>query len=176
MRRQLAQIGFMKTSLCSLVLVSAIVSSCAAEPRSSLALATVGPAPQFVAPSSADATGTLLVFSAYETSSLGASPFDDIRPHTAYKIYGPDGRLLQKVANRVGALGEDPTAVKLAPGLYRVVANSNTHGVVTVPVLLVEHQLTTVHLDSEASLEMNNNARTVRLPDGQAVGWSGGQP
>ena len=60
----------------------------------------------------------------------------------------------------------------LAPGKYRVVAHANGYGTVTVPVVIDATHVTTVHLNGGSSDETADNQNdTVRLPDGNVVGW-----
>lgn len=136
------------------------------------------PVSNLVEPVSAQSSGTpagvLVVYSAYETQSSGTSPFDDVRPYTSYKLYSEKGELLQKVGNSETGLGDAPTSVKLAPGVYRVVALSNGHGLVEVPVRVENNRITAVHLDSEGPAIRNKNL-AIRLPDGEVVGWSGAE-
>jgi hypothetical protein len=61
--------------------------------------------------------------------------------------------------------------VKLAPGIYQVVAKSNGHGYVRVSVRIEDRRLTAVHLDSEGPA-IADAAKAVRLPSGEVVGWS----
>ncbi|HEY9153574.1 MAG TPA: hypothetical protein VIM69_00500 [Opitutaceae bacterium] len=131
----------------------------------------VGPASEL--PSSGPA-GTLVVYSAYETQASAASPFDDVRPYTSYKLYSEKGELLQKIDNSNTGLGDTPTSVRLAPGIYHIVALSNGHGLVEVPVRVEDNQVTAVHLDSEGPA-IRNKKLAIRLSSGEVVGWSGAE-
>jgi len=132
----------------------------------------VGPAPAMAAAAASNPSGTLMVYSAFETNSLGASPFNDVRMHTAYEIYSDKGALLYKIENHAGGLGEAPSPVKLSPGIYRVVARSNGHGPVSVSVRIENNLVTAVHLDSDGPA-IATSAEPVRLPTGEVVGWNG---
>jgi len=84
------------------------------------------------------------------------------------------GRLLRTVPNRVGAWGEDPTRVGLMPGRYRIEALANSYGLVSVPVVIVANEVTTVHLEGSPEWPASpafNAINSVRLPDGVVVGW-----
>lgn len=157
-----------------LAVVAGIVSAGCAQAKPLPVLGIVGPAPETQSSAVASPTGTLMVYSAFETNSLGARPFDDIRPHTSYELYSARGELLQKIGNSDAGLGETPTQVKLAPGVYQVVAKSNGHGWVRVSVRVENQRLTAVHLDSEGPA-ITDQTKAVRLPSGEVVGWNSGE-
>lgn len=117
-------------------------------------------------------TGTLAVYSAFEVNA----DFNSRDPYRAeysnYRIYSPDGKLLQRVQNDNGSNFGSPAEVSLAPGKYRVVARANGYGTVTVPVVVTGNHVTTVHLEGGYSDESAcNENHTVRRPDGNLVGW-----
>lgn len=145
-------------------------SGCAAQ-KHHLALDPVGPAS--AAPPMAETNGMLLVFSAYDPNphfnSLLYRTF-----YTDYKVFSENGKLLQTVHNDNGTALEGPKTVSLPPGKYRVLAQSNGYGQVTVPVIIRPSLLTTVHLEgghARQADEATPQGRTVRFPDGQIVGW-----
>lgn len=155
-------------------LAMSLISAGCAQARPQTVIGIVGPAPELQSSANPEPAGTLMVYSAFETNSLGATPFDDIRPHTSYELYSGKGELLRRIGNRDSGLGETPTAVKLAPGIYQVVAKSNGHGYVRVSVRIEGHRLTAVHLDSEGPA-IADATKAVRLPSGEVVGWSGAE-
>jgi hypothetical protein len=160
----------MKKIFLPAVAMALIAAGCAqAHPQPVLGI--VGPAPRIQSNTDVAPAGSLMVYSAFETRSLGASPFDDVRPHTSYELYSEKGVLLQKIGNSDTGLGETPSSVKLAPGVYQVVAKTNGHGYVRVSVRIENNRLTTVHLDSEGPA-IADQSKAVRLPDGEVIGWS----
>lgn len=115
-----------------------------------------------------------MVFSAYDVHAPSMGDFDDIQRHTDYKVFSEAGKLLEVVHNHPIRSGEEPAQVDLPPGTYRVVANANGYGLVTVPVVIKANQVTTVHLEGGGSWPNEaafTQANSVRLPDGQIVGW-----
>ena len=53
-----------------------------------------------------------------------------------------------------------------------MVARANGYGTVTVAVVVAANRVTTVHLEGGSSDETADNQNdTVRLPDGNMVGW-----
>ncbi len=160
----------MKTLFLTAVVAALGTVGCA-QARVQTVAELVGPAPEVSVTADHRAAGTLMVYSAFETNSLGASPFDDIRPHTAYELLSESGTLLQKIDNREGGLDEGPTAVKLAPGVYRVIARANGHGAVSVAVKVEDHRVTSVHLDGEGASIADQN-KAIHLASGETIGWS----
>jgi len=152
--------------------IGLLLSGCATS-KNGTVLDRVGPAPASP-PFSADAPGTLLVYSAYEVNADFNSR-DPHRPHYSnYRILSTDGNLLQRVHNNSGTLLQRPTEVNLPPGTYSIVARANGYGTVTVPVLIAPGQETILHLEGGAKWpnpKAFNPANDVRLPDGDIVGW-----
>lgn len=161
----------MKTKLPLLLLPVVIALAGCAGSQHPLVLDAVGPAPaQQVA---ALPGGSLIVYSAFDSGEAGTTDFRDIKRHTDYKIYSGDGRLLQVVHNHLNYGTADPTRVALPTGTYRIVAESNGSGTLTVPVAIVVNQETIIHLEGggwrgESKLD---NANAVRLPNGQIIGY-----
>jgi len=154
-----------------LTMLALLLNGCATTPPA-LTLAPVGP-PAHPSVPIADG-GTLVVYSAYETGQIDTDPPDGVRQHSAYRLYDAQGRLLRTVPNRVGAWGEDPTRVGLMPGRYRIEALANSYGLVSVPVVIVANEVTTVHLEGSPEWPASpafNAINSVRLPDGVVVGW-----
>jgi hypothetical protein len=158
----------------SLLCAVAILSGCVSSPRG-MVLDPVGPPvlPVRTAPDH----GSLVVFSAYVSGAVPNVP-DEIKQHSDFDLQTADGRLLQTVHNLSGAFGQDPLRVDLPAGHYIIVAPSNRYGLVTVPVLIASHQTTTLHLEGDASWpnqEAFNSSNSVRLSDGEIVGWKSGE-
>jgi hypothetical protein len=153
-----------------LLAAAALWSGCAAGPHG-MVLEPVGPSPQA---SGSTTTGTLVVYSAYEVTAPGIGDFEHRHHYSDYRILSEDGKLLQTVHNDIGTEVKEATHVQLPPGKYRVAANSNGYGTVIVPVVIAMNRTTVVHLvggyswASDAGL---NQADSVRLPDGEIVGW-----
>jgi hypothetical protein len=138
-----------------------------------LALDTVGPVPAQTAAVNPD-EGTLMVYSAYDANADFNSR-DPYRPeYSDYKICTSDGKLLRRVHNDSGTILQDPASVELPAGKYRVIARANGYGYVTVPIFVEAQQTTILHLEGGGAWSdksMFNQTNTVRLPDGQIVGW-----
>lgn len=163
----------MKTwSAAPLLLLAATLCGCAAAHRE-LVLAPVGPPPA-VSSGSGGATGSLLVFSAFEPTP-GFNSLAYRRQYSDYRVLSADGRqLVQVVHNDTGKLLEGPRAVELPPGKYRVLARANGYGTVVVPIAIKPNQVTTVHLEGGVWWPRSSpilQASPVRLPDSQIVGW-----
>jgi hypothetical protein len=155
-----------------LIMAGAFVSSCATG-RNGLALDTVGP--PLSQPTAVNSTnGTLVVYSAYEVNADFNSR-DPYRPECSdYRILSNDGKLLQRIHNNSGNSLQNPVAVGLPPGKYRVCARASGYGYVTVPVIIEAQQTTVLHLEGGSSWPNEsafNQTNAVRLPDGQIIGW-----
>jgi hypothetical protein len=157
------------SKLCMMA-VGTLLMGCATG-KAELVLDSVGPStvPAALAPVR---TGTLSVYSAFDVNADFNSRDPDRAEYSNYRIYSPDGKLLERVQNDNGSNFGSPAAVTLAPGKYRVVARANGYGTVTVPVVVAANHVTTVHLEGGGSDETaDNQNNTVRLPDGNVVGW-----
>lgn len=164
----------MKTTFLILSLASGVfLGGCATGQSSGLVLDAVGPvqSPPVAANSN---HGTLLVYSAYSPNA-DFDRRDQYRPEcTDYKIYTADGKLLQRVHNVTDDMLQMPVPVSLPAGKYRVVARANGYGYVTIPVIIGLKQNTILHLEGGASWPDEsafNQTNSVRLPDGQIIGW-----
>jgi hypothetical protein len=158
------------TSL-ALVSLATLFSGCVS-PRSAMVLDPVGPPVSMPATYSTD--GSLLVFSAYDSGQNGLGDPEQAQRHSDYRLFDPEGKLVETVDNRAGSWGVDPASVALAPGRYRIEARANGYGIVSLPVVIAASQVTTVHLEGSASWpepKAFNLANSVRLPDGEVVGW-----
>ncbi len=156
--------------------VAALLSSCASS-YSGLVLPPVGPSPE---PSLASRDlGTLIVYSAYDVHESSPGDYEHRRHYTDYKLLASDGKLVQKVHNDSNNVVREPAHVKLPPGNYQVVAESNGYGTVRVPVVIVAQRSTRVHLEGQEWGETTpalTAADAVRLPDGRLVGWRSQRP
>ena len=154
-----------------LLTAATLWSGCAFGPRG-MVLEPVGPSPASVAEGPGE--GALVVYTAYEVNFVSAGDYEHRHHYTNYKIFTADGKLLRTVKNDVGAEFRQAAHVSLSAGTYRVVANANGYGTVTVPVVIGANRLTVVHLEGGASwpdMAADSRASAVRLPDGEIVGW-----
>jgi hypothetical protein len=155
-----------------LIMAAAFLSGCAAG-RNGMALDTVGP--PLSQPTAANSTnGTLVVYSAYEVNADFNSRDPNRPEYSDYRILTNGGKLLQRVHNDSGTAIQDPVAVGLPPGKYRVSARANGYGYVTIPVIIETQQTTILHLEGGSSWPDEsafNQTNAVRLPDGQIIGW-----
>ena len=159
-------------SIFCVLAIGALLSGCASD-RNRLVLDPVGPR-SLQTPAVNSKNGTLVVYSAYDAGA-NFNARDPYRPiHSDYKIFSLDGSLLRAVHNDSGTILQDPAPVELPAGKYRVVANANGYGRVTIPVVIEAHQTTVLHLEGGGSWPNEaefNQTNAVRLPDGQIVGW-----
>ena len=163
----------MKTvSILYIAVIGGLLSGCTSD-RSRLVLDRVGPR-SLQTPAINSQNGTLVVYSAYDAGA-NFNARDPYRPiHSDYKIFSLDGSLLRAVHNDSGTILQDAVPVELPTGKYRVVANANGYGRVTIPVVIEACQTTVLHLEGGGSWPNEaefNQTNTVRLPDGQIVGW-----
>jgi hypothetical protein len=148
------------------MLIVPLLAGCASTP---IAIATVGPGPTSQKDHYGD--GYIKVFSNTKKHRIGDGPA--YYTHTGYSLYDESGNRIQYVANHIGEMDESPSLVTIPAGNYKVVANSSAYGRVTVPVVVQGGEITVLHLDRgwrPASTVSTNEL--VRLPDGEAVGWS----
>lgn len=156
---------------CLLLIATGLARGRAADTRE-LTLAPIGPAA--VEKPGAGTNGTLVVYSAYDVSAH----FQGIEQHyyhTDYQLCSKDGHLLRRVHNDSGTVLPGPTGVVLAPGTYRVVAEANGYGKVTVPVVIRAGLTTVVHLEGGGGWKAGTRPpldSAVLLPSGQRAGWS----
>ena len=159
----------MKTIVKSLsVLAWLAFAGCASQPRIAIDQ-PVGPSrPHF---NSQKGEGALVVYSAPEITDPAQAYFPT---HSPYAIYALDGKLLEKVDNRTGSFDQEPVAVQLPAGEYRVRARARNLGQVQLPVVIEENRTTVVHLDGRMRWDpaLRVGEKPVRLPDGQIVGES----
>lgn len=104
--------------------------------------------------------------------------FDNNNPYrpeySDYQIMNPDSTPLQRVHNVPVTATQDVVPVDLAAGKYLINVRANGYGYLEVPVMIVAGKTTVLHLEgpgfwpNESVFNANNS---VRLPDGQIVGW-----
>ena len=119
-------------------------------------------------------SGKLVVFSAYDLNASFNNRNSRIPVCSDYDILAGNGRSLQRVHNHTETLLQDPVAVELPPGEYRVVSLANGYGRVTIPVVVDAGRTTVIHLEGGGSWPEEsrfNKTNAVRLPDGLVVGW-----
>ena len=118
-----------------------VLSGCAT--RTSLVVHDrIGPQRPAVARRSAG--GELLVYSATYAATLEQSEYP---VHTNYTIATPDDKVIERVRNEAGSFYANPMSVELPPGEYRVCAQYDRGGFVTVPVVIEQGKTTLVDLD-----------------------------
>jgi hypothetical protein len=162
----------MKTFLPMMSLAAGTLFSGCATNHNGIALAPVGPARQPTA--SGAATGSLVVYSAYKRNADFNSRDNNRQEYSDYQILAADGHLLRKVHNNSGTVFQDVVSVNLPPGQYSVVARANGYGYLTVPVMVEVDHSTVLHLeggDKWGDESLFNQTNSVRLPDGQIVGY-----
>jgi hypothetical protein len=158
----------MKTKILALIgaAIMPLLAGCATKP---VTLSPVGPEPSHQTPY--NSTGHLRVYSDTETCDIGENNY---YPHMGYVIRGESGKVIKFVPNHIGDMDESPTLVTMPTGNYQVVAESSAYGRVTVPVIIQAGKTTVLHLDRGWRPALNSSSNeVVRLPDGEAVGWSG---
>lgn len=150
-----------------LPVILALAISCAFLPNP-VALAPVGPGP-YGRPTS-EPTGFLEVYTTVKRYPYDHQWYD---AHTAYGVYGADGRRVKSVGNAVYVYALEPEVVSLPPGSYSVIAWADGYELVKVPVIIRAGLLTEVNLETQGQAAFPG-ARTnemVRMEDGRIVGW-----
>lgn len=152
------------------VATAVFVTSCASAPPTSVH-ETVGPNPAAVL--NQEHNGFLTVYSATAWTTDGDG--GTLLNHTDYDIDAPDGRLVERVPNAA----EEPTRATLLSGIYTVIAQSETSGTVSVPVVIEPGKITILHLEKEKDWQESSVIRSsdlVRLPNGQPIGFRAQHP
>jgi|ERR1043165_154178 hypothetical protein len=153
-----------------------IWTGCQTQPH--LVLERVGPASSGTPLSKVALIGSgyLVVYSATETRHSGKSL--KVYPHTSYVIETEEGKFLKWISNATGPIDENPSVVRLRAGFYKIRAQDDNYGRITVPVLIQDGQTTTVHLETRAvpATELLDANNSVRLPDGRFVGRRAQEP
>jgi len=162
----------MKTCLPIISIAACVILSGCATSHNGIALSPVGPARQSTTHGSTN--GSLVVYSAYKRNADFNSRDNNRPEYSDYKIMAADGHLLRKVHNNSGTVFQDVVSVNLPPGQYSVVARANGYGYLTVPVIIDANHSTVLHLeggDKWGDDSLFNQTNSVRLPDGQIVGY-----
>jgi len=163
----------MKTKLTKnlfLVIALAAFAGCATSRPTVVVKDSVGPdlAPsrKLVAPAG---QGQLVVYSALEVVNPVGSDFPT---HAAYSIFGPDGKLIQRVDNRSGSFYQSPATVTLPQGEYTLKVPVANYGLVTVPVVIKENETTTLDFNGGhfRQKKPTGAGQWVRLPSGEVIG------
>ncbi len=143
-----------------------LLAGCSTVP---VVLDPVGPPPPGATAPSRE--GRLKVYTATETHADGDNTF--YYPHTSYHVLTPDGKQFKWVQNHIGTMDELPTVVKLPAGNYKILAQAEGFGRVTVPVVIKSENLTEVNLETwgRKKVTIPNPAAVVQLPNGYVVGW-----
>src|SRR5216684_8281022 len=113
-------------TVCAVGLASLLIG-CAATP---VVLAPVGPCS--IRHEASDPNGHLQVFSLMEAQSEGDDPI--WYQHSAYFIYGPQGKRIKYVGNTIGKWDEPPQTVTLPAGRYTAKARAEGYRYVLVSV------------------------------------------
>jgi hypothetical protein len=154
-----------------LTLLAVALVGCATH-RNQLTLDTVGPSLQTLEGNSPN--GTLVVYSAYKRNADFNTADPNRQEYSDYNILNADGHFLRKIHNNSGTVFQDVVSVDLPPGKYKVVARANSYGYVTVPVVIEAQHSTVLHLEGGSpwpNASLFDATNSVRLPDGQIVGW-----
>jgi hypothetical protein len=99
-----------------------------------------------VGPSEPEHVGYLVVYSATEPYEDGEIMY---YTHTDYDLYSSRGVFLKRIRNSIEREDETPERVPLAPGRYLVQAESETDGIVRVPVVIDNGRTTVVNLEAD---------------------------
>jgi hypothetical protein len=105
-------------------------------------------------------------------------PKTTYHPHTGYQVITEAGKLWNYVPNHTGIMDESPAVVRIPAGNYKLLAQADRYGRVTVPVVVKEDKLTEVKLQTwgRKTTPATNEAAVVRLPNGHVVGWRATAP
>lgn len=156
----------------SMTVAAAWLSGCASD-HGGIVLDTVGPAPAQSAAANSP-NGALVVYSANEVNADFNAPDPYRHEHSDYWLLAADGNSRQRIHNNSGSILQRPRRVELPAGNYRVTAQANGYGLVTVPVVVQAGRDTILHLEGGVIWPAQsgfNQTNAVRLPDGEIVGW-----
>jgi hypothetical protein len=143
-----------------------LLASCASMPATAVR-ETAGPQPGGLYPHE----GRLEVYSATEEHFDGDTAY---YPHTDYRVLTRDGSVLKEVRNAISRSDEIPATVTLPSGVYTVVAESETSGIVSMPVVVRTGRTTVLHLERDKDWTPPALAREsdlIHLPNGQPIGF-----
>ena len=99
-----------------------------------------------VGPAEHEHLGYLVVYSATEPFNDGDRIF---YTHTDYDLYSWRGGFLKRIRNSIVKGDEIPERIPLAAGRYLVQAESETDGIVRVPVIIADGRTTVVNLEGD---------------------------
>ena len=156
-------------SCCFLILIACGCASRSGHGGAGLVLEPVGPQPS--GSSRRDHQGTLIVYTALDQHAhFNGSAYH--RYYSDYEIRSETGAVVKKVHNDSGSVVDGPVEVPLESGRYQVRAKANGYGWVTVPVIIENGRVTTVHLEGgKGTVTGLSKAQAVRLPHGEIAGW-----
>jgi hypothetical protein len=97
-------------------------------------------------PAEPEHVGYLIVYSATEPYEDGETMY---YTHTDYDLYSSRGVFLKKIRNSIERGDETPERIPLASGHYLVQAESETDGIVRVPVIITDGRTTVVNLEGD---------------------------
>ena len=151
---------------------ASVLTACAAAPREVITTA-VGPQPKAAGPYQPE--GCLVVCSALAPMNMVDA---DYELHSSYTLYDAQGKTLKRIQNHLGSNDQDPTPVYLPAGRYQVSARGSGYRLITVPVVVRQHETTTVYLDGtgDALARKAHAQDVVRTRDGEIIGWREAQP
>lgn len=153
----------------SCLILTAAFAGCASQPSPVAVNDPVGPdlAPARI--NLNNGQGQLVVYTALEVVNASNSDFPT---HVGYEIDDTNGKLIRRVDNRTGSFYQTPMSVPLPPGEYKVKALATNHGIVTVPVIVKENEVTTLDLEGShfRQHKPTGAGQWVRLPSGEVIG------
>lgn len=115
-----------------------------------------------------DSRGSLIVYSASESSSLDPAEYG---PRSDYTLYSVDAGFAHRMINRDNWLSRNPATLDLPVGRYTVTARGANFEFVTVSVILQGGRTTVVDLTQDVLAHATAaNGDWVRLPNGQVIG------
>ena len=141
-------IGYFKPLLFASLGLCCVTQFVEAEDNDPLFPGPVRPSLDYQRPLSA---GYLEVYSATDRVDDGGVSYF---PHSSYRIYSIDGKLVKQVENHLASSDESPELVTLSPGRYIVEARSETEGTVRVHVA--------VFTGRRAVLDLENGSVDIR--------------
>ena len=170
-----ASLNFKGWLPCAVAALIPVLTSC--QTSRHLGLEPGGPRPVANSAGALDLIGIgyLQVYSGTELRRVGRPKY---YPHTDYTIYSNDGKVVEQVANASGPTDETPALVRLPAGFYKIEAEDDDYGRVTVPIVVESGRTTLVRLSSSdtPNKEQQHASNVVRLPDGRWVGWRAQEP
>jgi hypothetical protein len=133
-------------------------------------LSPVGPKPADAQPA-APMLGYLKVYSSTREYNNGDVLY---YPRRRYFIYNMNGSRYRTVENRASRKDEEPQLISLPVGKYYVIGESESDGLLRVPVVIKQGEKTGVVLERGKSTDTDakvDSSRGVKTPSGNVVGW-----